>query len=199
MRGHREPPEPDLTMQTSWMVFTAGVALGGYIVVVFNGLVRHRNLVREGWSGIDVQLRRRSDLIPNLVQTVKGYAAHERSLFEDIVARRSATMMTAATPQKAAAEQALQGSLGRLLAVAEAYPELKADQNFLKLQEQLAEIEDQLQMARRYFNGTVRDFNIRIQSFPDVILSRALGYREEHFFQIDAASAAAPSISLSGA
>ena len=185
--------------QISWMVFTAFVALAGYVIVVFNGLVRHRNLVREGWSGIDVQLRRRSDLIPNLVQTVKGYATHERSLFEDITARRSASLMTAATPAKAAAEQALQGSLGRLLAVAEAYPQLKADQNFLKLQEQLAEIEDQLQMARRYFNGTVRDFNIRIQSFPDILLSRALGYREEHFFQIDAASAAVPSISLSGA
>jgi LemA protein len=181
------------------MVFAAVAALAGHIVVVFNGLVRHRNLVREGWSGIDVQLRRRSDLIPNLVQTVKGYATHERTLFEDIAVRRSASLMTAATPEKAAAEQALQGSLGRLLAVAEAYPELKADQNFLKLQEQLAEIEDQLQMARRYFNGTVRDFNIRIQSFPDVLLARALGYREEHFFQIDAASAAVPSISLSGA
>ena len=186
-------------MQTSWMMFAAFVAIGAYVIVVFNGLVRHRNLVREGWSGIDVQLRRRSDLIPSLVQTVKGYATHERSLFEDIAARRSATLMTAATPVKAAAEQALQGSLGRLLAVAEAYPQLKADQNFLKLQEQLAEIEDQLQMARRYFNGTVRDFNIRIQSFPDVLLSRALGYREEHFFQIDAASAAVPSVSLSGA
>lgn len=186
-------------MQTSWIVITAVVALGGYVIVVFNGLVRHRNLVREGWSGIDVQLRRRSDLIPNLVQAVKGYATHERSLFEDITARRSASLMTAATPAKAAAEQALQGSLGRLLAVAEAYPQLRADRNFLKLQEQLAEIEDQLQMARRYFNGTVRDFNIRIQSFPDILVSRALGYREEHFFQIDAASAAVPAISLSGA
>jgi LemA protein len=183
-------------MKTEWMVIAALVALASYAVVVFNGLIRHRNLVREGWSGVDVQLRRRSDLIPNLVQTVKAYAAHERGLFEDITQRRSATLSMAARPEKAAAEQALQGSLGRLVAIAEAYPQLKADQNFLKLQEQLAEIEDQLQMARRYFNGTVRDFNIRIQSFPDVLLARTLGFREEHFFQIDAASAAVPVVSL---
>lgn len=186
-------------MKTGWILIAALVACAGYVIVAFNALVRHRNLVREGWSGIDVQLRRRSDLIPNLVQTVQGYAAHERKLFEDVASRRSATLLASATPEKAAAEAALQGSLGQLLAVAEAYPELKADRNFLKLQEQLAEIEDQLQMARRYFNGTVRDFNIRIQSFPDILLARALGYREEHFFQIDAASAAVPVVSLSGA
>jgi LemA protein len=186
-------------MKTEWIVVAALVALAAYVVAAFNALVRQRNLVREGWSGIDVQLRRRSDLIPNLVQTVKAYAAHERKLFEDIATRRNAALTTGAVPEKAAAEQALQGSLGRLFAIAEAYPDLKADQNFLKLQEQLAEIEDHLQMARRYFNGTVRDFNIRVQSFPDILLARALGYREEHFFQIDAVSAAVPSVSMSGA
>lgn len=186
-------------MKTEWIVLAGLAALLGYVIVAFNALVRARNLVREGWSGIDVQLRRRADLIPNLVQTVQGYATHEHNLFVDIVARRNAALTKVATAEKAVAEQALQGSLGRLIAVAEAYPALKADQNFLKLQEQLSEIEEQLQMARRYFNGTVRDFNIRIQSFPDLLLARALGYREEHFFQADAASAAVPVVSLSRA
>jgi LemA protein len=165
----------------------------------FNRLVRQRNMMREAWSGIDVQLRRRSDLIPNLVRTVKAYAEHERGIFEDLAAKRSGSLAADGTAGKAVAEQALQGSLNRLLAVAEAYPQLKADQNFLALQGQLAEIEDQLQMARRYFNGTVRDFNIAVQSFPDVLIARLLGWHEEHFFEIDAASAVAPTVSLSGA
>src|SRR5215204_242828 len=121
-------------MRTDWIILAVGLAIVVYAIVVFNRLVRARNLVREGWSGIDVQLRRRSDLIPNLVQAVKAYAAHERSLFEDIVTRRNAALLDGARSEKAAAEQALQGSLGRLIAIAEAYPELKADQNFLKLQ-----------------------------------------------------------------
>lgn len=186
-------------MSSGWILVAGLLAFAGYVVFAFNALVRARNLVREGWSGIDVQLRRRSDLIPNLVQTVQAYAAHERKLFEDIVTRRNAALTTTAVSDKAAAEQALQGSLGRLIAIAEAYPDLMADRNFLKLQEQLADVEDHLQMARRYFNGTVRDFNIRIQSFPDLILARALGYREETFFQVDAASRLVPTVRLSGA
>src|SRR3954462_12273495 len=175
----------------------AAVCIGA--VVIFNRLVRGRNEVHEAWSGIDVQLRRRADLIPNLVATVKAYAAHERGVFEEVTAQRSSMFAAGDLTAKAEADRALQGSLGRLFAVAEAYPELKADQNFLKLQNQLAEIEDQLQMARRYYNGTVRDFNVSIQSFPDVLIAHTLGYREEHFFAPDAASAVAPSVSLSGA
>lgn len=186
-------------MQTEWIVIVVLVVIAIYAIVVFNRLIRGRNLVREGWSGIDVQLRRRSDLIPNLVEIVKGYAAHERTLFEDIAAKRTSAMAADGVPQKAAAEHALQGSLGRLFAVAEAYPDLKANQNFLKLQNQMAELEDQLQMARRYYNGTVRDFNIGIQSFPDVVIARAFGFHEEHFFQIDTASAASPTVNFSGA
>ena len=170
-----------------------------YIIVVFNRLIRGRNLVREGWSGIDVQLRRRSDLIPNLVEIVKGYAGHERTLFEDIAAKRTSAIAADGVAQKSTAEHALQGSLGRLFAVAEAYPGLKANQNFLELQKQMAELEDQLQMARRYYNGTVRDYNIGIQTFPDVLIARVTGFREEHFFQIDAASAANPNVNFSGA
>jgi LemA protein len=186
-------------MRTEWIFFAALAAIGCYAVLIFNRLVRGRNEVREGFSGIDVQLRRRADLIPNLVETVRAYAAHERGVIDEVTTQRSSMMAAGDLTTKAAADRALQGSLGRLFAVAEAYPQLKADQNFLALQGQLAEIEDQLQMARRYYNGTVRDFNVSIQSFPDVLIAHALGYREEHFFETDAASAAVPVVSLSGA
>jgi LemA protein len=168
-------------------------------IVVFNSLVRMRNVVREGWSGIDVQLRRRTDLVPNLVETVKGYAAHERGLFEDVAKNRAQSIAANNVGGQAAAENALQGSLARLFAVAEAYPELKANKNFLELQQQLAEIEDQLQMARRYYNGAVRNLNIGIQSFPGVLLARPFGFREEPFFELDDRSqAAAPQVALGG-
>jgi LemA protein len=181
-------------MHTDWIVIAVLVAVGLYAIVEFNRLIRARNLVREGFSGIDVQLRRRSDLIPNLVETVKAYAAHERTLFEEIASRRTSAMNASGVAGKAAAEQELQGSLRRLFAVAEGYPQLKASANFLALQGQIAELEDQLQMARRYYNGTVRDFNIAIQSFPDVLLARLAGFHDEPFFQTDAESTATPSI-----
>lgn len=186
-------------MPVQWIIVAAIAASCLYAVLIFNRLVSGRNQVHEGWSGIDVQLRRRADLIPNLVETVRAYAAHERGVIDEVTARRSSIIAAGDLSAKAAADRALQGSLGRLFAVAEAYPQLKADQNFLALQGQLAEIEDQLQMARRYYNGTVRDFNVSIQSFPDVLLARALGYREQHFFETDAASTAVPSVKLSGA
>ena len=185
-------------MRTEWIVIGVVAAIGLYAIFIFNRLIRGRNLVREGWSGIDVQLRRRSDLIPNLVEVVKSYAAHERGLFNEIAERRTSAMNAADVAGKAVAERELQGSLGRLLAVAEAYPELKANQNFLTLQNQIAELGDQLQMARRYYNGTVRDYNIGIQSFPDVLIARVTGFREELFFQADAAAAVNPSISFPG-
>jgi len=167
-----------------------------YGVIVFNRLIGARNRVHEAFSGIDVQLRRRSELVPNLVEVVKGYATHERSLFEEIVKKRNVAIAAAGVGSRAAAEQDLQGALHRLLAVAEAYPELKANQNFLALQAQLAELEDQLQMARRYYNGSVRDFNTGIQQFPDLLVARIAGFREQPFFQIDDASAATPSIAF---
>ena len=181
-------------METKWIVIAVLAVIAIYVIIVFNRLVRGRNQVREGWSGIDVQLRRRSDLIPNLVEIVKGYAGHERSVLEEVTAMRTAAMAAGSVPQKAAAEQALQGSIGKLFAVAEAYPQLKANQNFLELQKQMAELEDQLQMARRYYNGTVRDYNIHIQTFPDVLIARVTGFHEEHFFQVDEASAANPNV-----
>jgi LemA protein len=182
-----------------WIVVGVIAAIIVAAIVIFNNLVRMRNVVREGWSGIDVQLRRRTDLVPNLVETVKGYAAHERGLFEDVAKNRAQSIAADNVSGQAAAEKALQGSLGRLFAVAEAYPELKANKNFLELQQQLAEIEDQLQMARRYYNGAVRNLNIGIQSFPGVLLARPLGFREEPFFELDDRSqAAAPQVSLGG-
>jgi LemA protein len=183
-------------MQVQWIAIAVVVLFGLYVIVIFNRLVGGRNRVHEAWSGIDVQLRRRSDLVPNLVEVVKGYAAHERVLFEDIAAKRTSAMIAIDVPGKAAAEQELQGSLRRLMALAEAYPALKANQNFLALQSQLAELEDQLQMARRYYNGTVRDYNTSIQTFPDVLIARAAGFHEEHFFQADEAAAALPSVSF---
>jgi LemA protein len=184
-------------MRTEWIVGAIIVAIVLFVVAIFNRLIRQRNLVREGWSGIDVQLRRRTDLVPNLVQTVKGYAAHEHSLFEDVAAKRASSIAADNVGGQAAAERALQGSLGRLFAIAEAYPQLKADKSFLELQQQLAEIEDQLQMARRYYNGTVRNLNISIQSFPNNLVAMLLGFRPEPFFELDdRREAAAPSVAF---
>lgn len=187
-------------MQVEWIALAVLALFGIYVIVIFNRLVSGRNRVREGWSGIDVQLRRRSDLVPNLVAVVKAYAANERGLFEDIARKRTSAMAAAAAGVngKAEAEQELQGSLRRLLALAEAYPELKANQNYLALQHQLAELEDQLQLARRYYNGTVRDYNISIQQFPDLLIARTTGFREEPFFQIEDAMAANPSVVFQG-
>src|SRR6266436_8480043 len=176
-------------MQT-WIILAILAAAVVYVVAVFNRLVRLRNMVREGWSGIDVQLKRRTDLVPNLIETVKAYAAHERGLFEDVAAKRASSIAADSVPGQAAAEQALHGALGRLFAVAEAYPELKANKNFLDLQQQLATIEDQLQLARRYYNGTVRNLNISIQSFPNNIMAGVLGFRLEPFFELEDRSAA---------
>ncbi|MET0278651.1 MAG: LemA family protein [Pseudorhodoplanes sp.] len=181
-------------MSVGYMVAAAIVALAIYVAVIFNKLVRERNLVREGWSGIDVQLKRRTDLIPNLIETVKAYATHERSLFEDIVKLRNASMAASSIKGQENAERDLSGGLSRLIALKEAYPDLKANQNFLKLQEQLAEIEDQLQMARRYYNGSVRNLNIMIQSFPNVLIARPMGFREEEFFQAEGADRATPQV-----
>jgi LemA protein len=186
-------------MRMGWIIAVIVAAIALYAIYVFNRLIRLRNVVREGWSGIDVQLRRRTDLVPNLIEAVKGYAAHERALFDDITKKRASSIAASEVNAQAAAERDLVGSLRRLFAVAEAYPELKANQNFLDLQRQLAEIEDQIQMARRYYNGAVRNFNIAIQSFPDVVLARLFGFTEAAFFELDdRAEAAAPQVTFAG-
>jgi LemA protein len=186
-------------VRVEWIVAAAIAAVLVYAVITFNRLVRLRNMVREGWSGIDVQLKRRTDLIPNLVETVKAYAAHERGLFEEVTQRRASSIAASDVQGQASAERALSGSLGRLFALAEAYPQLKADQNFLELQKQLAETEDQIQLARRYYNGAVRNLNIAIQSFPPVLIAGPLGFKEEPFFELEnRAEGQAPQIAFPG-
>src|SRR5262245_13379907 len=171
-------------MRVEWIVAAVVLGCALYAIYVYNRLVKNRNLVAEGWSGIDVQLRRRADLVPNLIETVKAYAGHERGVLEDVVTARSAGASATGVQGQAEAAKALTAALGRLFVLAESYPQLKADKNFLKLQEQLAEIEDQLQMARRYFNGATRDYNTLTQSFPDVIVAGLLGFKSGPFFEI---------------
>ena len=162
----------------------AGV-LAVLLIVLYNRLVRLRNMVREGWSGIDVQLKRRANLIPNLVETVKGYMGHERDLLEKVTELRSQSMKTGDLSEKQQVESALTGGLARLFAVAEGYPDLKANQNFQDLQPQLSEIEDQIQLARRYYNGTVRNLNIAIESFPGNLVAGWFAFQPAEFFEIE--------------
>jgi len=167
-------------------------------IVVFNSLVRGRNMVREAWSGIDVQLKRRHDLIPNIVETVKGYAAHEREAFEQVAELRTEGLRSDDVKERSDSENALTKSIKTLFAVAEAYPELKANENFLKLQDALVEVEDNIQYARRYYNGTVRDFNIRCEAFPSNIIAGLFGFRRQEYFEVELASErVAPELDLS--
>ena len=175
-------------MRWDWLGYGVLAVVLIYIVIVFNRLVRQRNVVREAWSGIDVQLKRRTDLVPALVETVKGYATHERTLLEEVTKKRAMSIDAQAqgnVAQNAQATQQLGSAVGRLIAVAEAYPQLKASGNFLKLQEQLSEVEEQLQYARRYYNGAVRNLNISVQSFPELVIAKPLGFAEQPFFELD--------------
>jgi LemA protein len=168
-----------------WIVL--GVVVLGllYFIAIYNRLVRLRALVKEAFSGITVQLRRRADLVPNLVETVQGYATHEREVFEEVSKARAASVNAGSVEATAQADAQMTGMLGRLFAVAEAYPELKANTNFLQLQDQLSSIEGELQGARRYYNATVRDLNSTIQSFPPALIARPMGFIEEPFYQDD--------------
>lgn len=164
-----------------WILLVIVVVLLLWLIGSFNGLVRMRNRVQEAYSDIDVQLKRRYDLIPNLVETVKGYAAHESGVFEKVTKAR-AQAMQAQGPAKAGAEDALSGALKSLFAVAENYPQLKANENFLSLQNELTDTEDKIQAARRFYNGMVRDYNTRIQSFPSNIIANAFSFVPRDFF-----------------
>jgi LemA protein len=178
------------------LIILAIIVLAGlFAVMIYNRLVRLRALVKEAFSGITVQLRRRADLIPSLVETVKGYAAHERETFEAITTQRAAATSGGSVAATAQADAAMSGLLGRLMVVAEAYPQLKADANFRQLQDQLSSIETELQSARRYYNATARDLNTRIQSFPDTLFARPLGFTEEEYYKDeDPAIQSAPKI-----
>ena len=156
--------------------------------VAYNRLIRAQNMLREAWSGIDVQLKRRYDLIPNLIETVKGYAGHERGVFEQTAALRGQAMQTTAPADRQQSENALTGAIKSIFAVAEAYPDLKANQQFLSLQHNLIEIEDQIQYARRYYNGSVREFNILVQSFPSNLIAALGRFKARDFFEIELAT-----------
>jgi len=159
------------------------LVVGGFFVTVYNGLVKLKVLVEEAWSGIDVQLKRRYDLIPNLVETVKGYANHEKGLFEKVAELRSAAMGAKGIQDRGKNEGELTNTLKPLFAVAENYPQLKADANFMKLQEELSAIEEEIQNARRYYNGAVRDFNTKLQVFPTNLIAGMLGFKAREFFE----------------
>jgi LemA protein len=159
-----------------------------WFIITYNLFIRDRNLIKEAWSGIDVQLKRRHNLIPGLVETVKAYSSHERKLFTEITEKRSRSENIENRKEKASAETDLSGMLKNLFMVVEDYPDLKANVNFLDLQSQLIDVEDQLQYSRRYYNGTVRNYNIRVESFPANIVARIFNYKPEDFFEITLAT-----------
>ncbi|MBD9386156.1 LemA family protein [Agrobacterium sp. AGB01] len=168
-----------------------------YAVIVYNGLVKSRQMVEEAWSGIDVQLKRRADLIPNLIETVKGYAAHEKSTLEEVITLRNKAQAVPAgdVAGRAQAEGMLGQALGKLFALAEAYPDLKANQGFLDLQASLETLEGEIQMSRRYYNGAARDLNVKVESFPSNLVSRNFGFTKASYFEItNEADRAVPSV-----
>ena len=168
------------------IILVIAVLIALWLMGTYNGLVRLRNMKDEAWSGVDVQLKRRFDLIPNLVETVKGYAAHEKETFENVTASRAAVAQAGDDPAaRMQAENALTGTLRSLFAVAENYPDLKANQNFLQLQSQLTGLEEEIQTARVTYNGTVRDLNTTIQRFPAVLVARQMGFKEAPFFEAE--------------
>lgn len=156
-------------------------------IAIYNSLVTLKNRVDEAWSDIDVQLKRRYDLIPNLINTVKGYATHEKELFEKVTAARTAAMSAGTPAEKQDAENMLSGTLKSLFAVSENYPDLKANQNFLELQRELTDTEDKIQASRRFYNGNVRDFNIKIETFPSNVIAGMLNFTKREFFAADEA------------
>ena len=157
----------------------------GFIVATYNGLVTLRNRVEEAWSDITVQWKRRTDLIPNLVNSVKGYATHEKEVFEKVTEARSAIMDAKGVKDTAEAENMLEGALKSLFAVAEAYPDLKANQNFMQLQQELVDTEDKIQASRRFYNGGVRDLNTKIQTFPANIVAGMFNFQAKEFFEVE--------------
>jgi len=161
------------------------VVLAFAAIGIYNGLIKLRNTSEQAWSDVDVQLKRRYDLIPNLVETVKGYASHEKETFEKVVQARNQAMSASSPGDKGQAENFLQSTLKSLFALAEAYPELKANQNFLDLQDELSKIEEQIQLARRYYNAVVRDLNTKIESVPSNIVANMFHFEKKEYFELD--------------
>lgn len=179
-------------MSTTTIIFAVIAILALWVAFVYNRLITLRTRVKEAWSDIDVQLKRRYDLIPNLVETVKGYAAHESGVFEKVTEARTKAMGATTMPERAQAENMLTGALKTLFAVSENYPQLRAAENFLELQRELRDTEDKIQAARRFYNGNVREYNIKIQSIPDMMFARMLGFKPEEFFELEEEAAKEP-------
>lgn len=174
------------------VIILVGILLlvGAIVATIYNGLVRSKVRVDEAWSDITVQLKRRSDLIPNLVDTVKGYAKHEKQVFEEVTKARAAIMSAKGVEDTAKADNMFEGALKSLFAVAEAYPDLKANSNFKALQDELVDTEDKIQAARRFYNGSVRDLNTKIQVFPTNVLAGMFGFKSRQFYEVDEAEQA---------
>lgn len=170
------------------VLLALAVAILLWAILIYNALVRMRNMVQEAWSGIDVQLKRRTDLIPNLVSTVKGYAEHEKGTLEEVIRLRGLAQNAQGVGETAHAQGLLGAALGKLFALAENYPELKANTNFAQLQASLGEIEEQVQLARRYYNGAVRNLNIAVESFPSNLVAGRFGFEKAEFFELESPS-----------
>ncbi len=173
-----------------WIIIAVVAVVVIALIAMYNGLVRSNVRVDEAWSDITVQLKRRADLIPNLINTVKGYAKHEKSVFEEVTKARSAVVNAKGVQETADAENMLTGALKSLFAVAEAYPDLKANENFKHLQEELVDTEDKIQAARRFYNGSVRDLNTKTKTFPTNAFAGAFGFKSREFFEVDDAESA---------
>jgi LemA protein len=171
-------------MELIYIILIIVALIAVILISMYNSLIVLRNRVKEAWSDIDVQLKRRYDLIPNLVETVKGYAGHESETFEKVTQARNMAMAATDPEKKGEAENILSGTLKSLFAVAESYPELKASQNFMKLQEELSDTENKIQAARRFYNGNVLEFNNKVEVFPNNIFASMLGFVKEKFFEI---------------
>lgn len=180
--GIDEPMPGNASVFISLGIVLVAALAGLYI---YNRLIRSQERTREAWSGIDVQLKRRANLIPNLVETVKGYAAHERGVFEEVTQARSRLVQAGGIAETAGANHNLTQALGRLLAVAEGYPDLKASENFLKLQTELSDLEEKIAYARQFYNRNVAEFNARIRSVPDVLIARVYGFQPFDFFEAE--------------
>lgn len=180
------------------VLLVLGATLLFWLVAIYNRLVRQRNLAREAYSGIDVQLKRRADLVPNLIETVKGYMGHEKGVLEKVTEYRTRSVQASGAGEQSEAESLFGRALANLFAVAENYPDLKADANFRALQEELASIEEQIQLARRYYNGAAREMNIQVESFPSNLVARSFGFQGFEYFEIeDAAERTVPKVSFS--
>ncbi len=176
---------------TGWIILGIIVLAVVYFIFLYNRLVALRQTVNQSWSDISVQLKQRHDLVPNLVETVKGYATHEKSTFEAVVNARNAAVAAQGPAAQAQAENMLTGALRQLFALAEAYPDLKANQNFLQLQSELADLENKIAASRRFFNNAVQEYNTSIQQFPAVLIARNMGFQEREFFELDEGERAA--------